>query len=519
MRGSSWIAVVALATVFVACAGNGADGTDQAGADLSGLHPPAEWDRAVTRPPSESVGSDQRTSCRFARGAMPAETLGSELPVGSDIPIETIVVLMQENRSFDSYFGHLGTFMHRSDIDGAAESASNPDANGKPHPWQRHSRLCFPDTNHEWDAAHAEYDGGKMDGFFRANDNYHEEDQDDRGLDPSLFAGDRAMWWYDDRDIPFYYELASTFAIGDRYFSSVMGPTYPNRDYLYAATSLGEKDDKFADTSQWSFPEHDLTIFDMLERRGVSWSIFVDGALGTSNVTARVGALLGPGVLTRWAGTKGSRVQSRGAFDSLAQSGHLPQVVFVDASIQEDVSGTDEHPPSNIQNGETWTSGVLHELLEGPQWSRMAIFFTFDENGGIYDHVPPPKACVADSLSADFDRYGFRVPFVVVSPYARKSFVSHAVYDHTSITRFIEAKFRLPALTSRDANALPPYDMFDFQNPPFRSPPHLRRAEDITDPRVATRDVRDQQCQSIFHGNGTSPTSGTSSSPFDVSGN
>jgi phospholipase C len=479
----------------VAC-GSETDGGEQASSDLTSLRAPAEWDRAVTRPPADDVASASRGACTFGRGSMPAETLGSELPVGDDIPVKTVVVLMQENRSFDSYFGHLGAFMHRSDIDGAPEDTSVPEDVTKPdgprQKWHRRAQLCFADTNHEWDGSHLEWNGGKMDGFFQANHGWSEHETNP--ADP-LLHGSRAMQWYGPNDIPFYYELASTFAVGDRYFASVMGPTFPNRDYLYAATSLGEKDDGFPNISQWSFPAKDLVVFDMLERRGISWGIFVDGGL-----EARVGSMLGTSFLTRW-GIGSGKIRSRSALSDLAASGRLPQVVFVDANIKEDSEGTDEHPPSNIQRGEEWVSDVLHELLASPQWREMAIFFSYDENGGIYDHVPPPKACVADALSKDFDRYGFRVPFLVISPFAKKSFVSHGVYDHTSILRFIEAKFRLPALTGRDANALPPYDMFDFKNPPFTRPPALRHARDIPpEGGVASRDTRDAQCQSLFGG-------------------
>src|SRR5581483_9375798 len=108
---------------------------------------------------------------------------------------------------------------------------------------------------------------------------------------------------------------------------------------------------------------------------------------------------------------------------------------------------------------------------------------TYDENGGMADHVPPENACPPDSLqphdenmkplAGAFDHTGFRVPFIVVSPFAKKHFVSHVVRDHAAITRFIEARFGLPALTARDANATPPYEMFDFQNPPFATPPNI----------------------------------------------
>ena len=122
-----------------------------------------------------------------------------------------------------------------------------------------------------------------------------------------------------------------------------------------------------------------------------------------------------------------------------------------------------------------------------PQWKRSAVFLTYDEHGGIYDHVPPPKACAPNDgkptidgkgmpIDGAFDRLGFRVPLVVVSPYAKRGYVSHEVYDHSSVLRFIQARFRVPALTSRDANASIPLDFFDFANPPHLVPPSLPAA-------------------------------------------
>ena len=129
--------------------------------------------------------------------------------------------------------------------------------------------------------------------------------------------------------------------------------------------------------------------------------------------------------------------------------------------------------PAIMQVGQGWLAKVTTTLMKSPQWKTSALFVTYDEHGGLYDHVVPPKACAPDDRPTlppgkpdeKFDRYGIRVPFLVISPYAKKSFVGHHVYDHTSIVRFIEAKFTLPAMTRRDANAEAPYDMFDFATP------------------------------------------------------
>src|SRR5205814_10445377 len=138
---------------------------------------------------------------------MPAETHGASLPVDVDIPIKNIVVLMQENRSFDSYYGHLGKYAGRTDIESAPEGSVNPeqagDATSPVHAWQHAKTLCISDTNHEWAGSHLEFDGAKMDGFFEANQGFFEKGQPK--VAPELLSGERALWWYDERDIPFYY--------------------------------------------------------------------------------------------------------------------------------------------------------------------------------------------------------------------------------------------------------------------------------------------------------------------------
>ena len=488
-------ASVALLASLAACGCSSASSSNAANSDSASTSAPSSWDRQVTRP-VESRAETRRVSCAFDAGSLPAETLGREIPVDVDIPLKNIVVLMQENRSFDSYFGRLGKFMGRSDIESPPDGASNPENVSDPrsprHAWQHAPMLCMADTNHEWAGSHIQYNGGRMDGFFQTNQGYWESSP--QPPDQAL-TGERALWYYDERDIPFYYQLASTFTVGDHYHASLLGPTYPNRDFLYAATSLGETGAHAPPAADdLSFPAHDLTIFDMLERRKISWMIYVD----SFPHIPRVGALLGLGYLSRW---PEPHVDVLSNFYEHAKNGTLPQVVFIDGMISEDVNGDDEHPPGDIQVGQKFVSDVVHSLFASPQWKDLALFISYDEHGGIYDHVPPPPACVPDGyapqLSGDdarypgaFDTLGVRVPFMVVSPYAKKSYVTHTVYDHTSLTRFIEAKFKLPALTRRDANATPPFDAFDFANPPFMTPPS------IPEPQVDSLEL--EKCRNWF---------------------
>jgi phospholipase C len=407
-------------------------------------------------------------SCAFQAGALPAETLPESAPRGEQIPIEHIIVLMQENRSFDSYFGRLPASGH-PDVDGLPAGASNPDAVGTPVAAFHQTRYCTADTNHEWTGSHEEFDDGKNDGFVTTNN-------------PD---GERAMGYYDETDLPFYYALAKTFAIGDRYFCSLLGPTYPNRFYLLTATSFGHVRN---DTPPAPFPQR--TIFDVLDEHQIDWKEYYGDVPFTTVLRIN---------------RHNNRVKlSR--FFSDAEAGTLPPVSFVEPAFSAVLGPeTDEHPPVNIQVGQQFVAGVVQALLQSPNWATSALFLTYDEHGGFYDHVPPPAACVPDDIApmhdpsdpgttfpAQFDRYGFRVPLVVVSPYVKPGFVSHRVYDHTSILRFIETRFELPALTARDANADPMLDLFDFSNPSLAEPPTL--------PEPTIDADRQQQCQAEFPG-------------------
>lgn len=506
MKLALWTAAALAALApLVACATT-SDGTADSAQDI--VSNGVDWDRAVTRPANDTVAAAGRSACKFPRGAMPAETLGAELPVDGEIPIKNIVVLMQENRSFDAYFGHLNQYAHRTDIESAVDSSTNPEkvntASSPAHQWQHAPMLCMADTNHEWGASHNQWNNGKMDGFFQTNDGYTEGPSPNYGVtvtvngkEVSPLTGDRALWWYDQRDIPFYYQLASTFAIADHYHSSVLGPTYPNRDYLYAASSYGVTSDDYSPYRN-NPPDQNILIFDELQKRGISWAIYVDGWPHIPRVAAFLGPDLLGGYNSRW---PGDHIQDTGDFQKAAKNGTLPQVVFLDGIITEDVNGNDEHPPGNIQQGQKYVSDRVHDLMASPQWKDLAMFITWDEHGGTFDHVVPPPACApdgiapnitndADKVAGGFNQYGVRVPFITVSPYAKKGYVSHKLYDHTSITRFIETKFKLPALSWRDANADPLLDVFDFKHPPFVQAPNIT---------PATVDANKmEQCRTLF---------------------
>jgi phospholipase C len=379
------------------------------------------------------------------------------------LPVDHIVVLMQENRSADTYLGPL----HERGQPGyeSEPTTGNPDPTnpgGPPIVPSHNTTYCqVIDRNgplNSWNASHSEWDNGAMDGFTSTN-------ADAAHGDPT---GNRAMGFYDQEDLPFYYGLHSTFATNDRYFSSVLTQTWPNRLYLYAGTSFGHiaNDLGIVGSTQRS-------IFELLDQGFVSWRVY-----GSQH------PLTYPSLFFKY-------VQDRAAahvfpisqYYADAAAGTLPSVAFVDPVVADTGrTSNDEHPPWDVQVGQQFVAGVVNALMASPNWGSSAMFFTYDEGGGYYDHVAPPDAPAPDGIApmlqpgdapGGFDRYGFRVPAVVVSPYAKPRYVSHVVDDHTSILRFIEYRFGLPSLTNRDAKADPMLDLFDFTMPAFAAPPTL----------------------------------------------
>ena len=426
--------------------------------DAGVLPGPAEWNRAVT-PPSDDEAAAQRTACGYTAGKLPAETQGKSHPSGAEIPIDHILVMMMENRSFDHYFQKLPEY-GQPDVEVAPAEYTNPDADGNPVAPFHDTQYCFVDTNHEWTGSHEQVNGGAMDGFFKTNDGWHEVPVHGT-LD--MIGGRRALGYYDPTDLPFYYWLANEFSIADHYHCSVQGPTFVNRMYLYAATSFG--------LTTNSIPEADKTLFEYLEQRQVDWKVYASGTPGFGIFFAQ------------YVQYREAHLFPMEQYFADAAAGTLPQVAFLDPHIgAEAYDQDDEHPPATPFVGEHLVATIVDALTKSPSWDRSALFLTYDEHGGLYDHVAPPPACPPDDhapelqpgdTQAAFDALGIRVPMMVVSPFAKKHFVGHKTYDHTSIVRFIEARHVMPALTARDANAEAPWEMFDFDSPPHLAPPAI----------------------------------------------
>jgi phospholipase C len=373
------------------------------------------------------------------------------LPPGTDtLPaIEHVVILMMENHSFDDHFGMLGRG------DGLSFGRNGSPLNYNPGPDGDYI-LSFPMPNtatpldaqisQSWDASHLCWAGGTNSGFART-------------------CGPASMGHFTGAQLPFYYSLASQFPIGDRYFCSVMAQTYPNRRFLIAGTALGNVSTNASGISSTDAPNG--TIFDRLNTYDITWRDYYPD-LPTA-------ALFLPEYTDNLSDGKMAPINQ---FLSDAAAGQLPQFSLVDPYTNYSEEDGD------ISIGEAFAARIIGAVLASPNWARTAMFLVYDEHGGWYDHVPPQPAVRPDNVPPEitvppdqpggYDQTGFRVPCVVISPFARRNFVSHIVHDHTSLLKFMETKWNLPAMTYRDANATNMYEFFDFDRPPaFAEPPTL----------------------------------------------
>jgi len=351
-------------------------------------------------------------------------TVTSESEVPGATPIRHVVVIMKENHAFDNYFG---TF---PGVDGIPSVMSLPDGRGGFVSLHWVNTTWTPDLPHGRAAMIEAYHNGSNDLFAVVAESQA------RGL------GNVTVSYYDRRQLGYYWSLAENYTIGDRYFHSMLGPTVPNRLFSFAGTNDGLESNAI-----WLANISSPTIFGQLQSRGISWRYYYS-----------------PGVLVAPLPTYFPEVASNPdmrarvvPMDELSKdlsSGNLAQVVYVDPSEHFSIS---EHPPEDVAVGEAWTKTLMDAIMSGSSWSSTAIFLTWDESGGFYDHAPPPQV--------DHWGYGFRVPMIVVSPYARRGFVDHDTMDHTSILKFIADNWQLPYLTEREARAGNLTTAFKFMAP------------------------------------------------------
>jgi phospholipase C len=375
--------------------------------------------------------------------------------------IEHVVILIQENRSFDHYFGSYRGVRGFSDPSMAYQQPNPANTTSPPIgallPFHLDTATtnaaCTHDITHDWVSQHQSWNNGAMDGFVTSR--------------MAANANDAvlAMGYYNRADIPYYYGLADAFTICDNYFCSVIGPTDPNRLYTMAAsldpdgtnggpvleTIITNRSAFYGKLTYTTMPEQ-------LEARGISWRVY-----SSPDVTVLDG-ILSDNVLSYFKNYQDpASPLHQHAFgpvfptDFVADiaSGNLPQVSWLVGSVL-----TSDHPPAPSLFGENALSLIVGALAANPAvWAKTVLFLTFDENGGFFDHVPPTTAppgtpgeyvtaaAVPDPTSIGSPTIsgpiglGFRVPMLVISPFSRGGFVSSDLFDHTSILRFLETRF------------------------------------------------------------------------------
>jgi phospholipase C len=332
---------------------------------------------------------------------------------------------------------------------------TQPDAAGGAHAPFELTALTSPDPPHSWNAVHRQWNGGKMDGFFTTA-------QDANG------DGNQAMPFYTARELPFYYSLFDQFGLCANYFSSVLGPTLPNRFYLMSGTSAGitangSKGYGIFDSGTWPI------ILDLLDEAGVAWKIY---SVGTDDVLA--GDSTNVAVFwSRWAHDPRT-IATKDDYLHDLQTGRLPQVSWV---ISSSSMGFDEHATADVAVGMGIQEELITALRRSDAWQHSAFLLTYDEHGGFFDHVAPPQ----------IDAYGLgvRVPFWVISPHARRGIVtSRKPADHASTLKLIEHTFGLPTLASRNHqfdHATPTGDRHETNGAPAPPRDGYAGLSDLTD--------------------------------------
>ncbi|MGD1065195.1 MAG: alkaline phosphatase family protein [Vulcanimicrobiaceae bacterium] len=398
-------------------------------------------------------------------------------PGGSIKDIDHFVILMQENRSFDHYFGTLAGVRGFDDAaahqraDGSSvfrqPDPENPDGHVLPFHLDTRttSAMRLHDLSHEWDAQHESFNGGVMDGFVTAHRKANKE------------AGPLTMGYYTRADIPFHFALADAFTVCDAYHCSVLGPTYPNRlmsmtgSIDAAGTHGGPATSNKAIgggiTYTWeTYPER-------LERAGISWQItydLVDDYL--MNQMRYFRAYQDP---TSPLFARARRGRPINAFLDDLRTGNLPQVTWLLGHAEQT-----EHPDYLPAAGAQFVHTILQALWANPSvYARTALILMYDENDGQFDHVVPPTpepGTPGEFVDGRPIGLGFRVPCLVISPYSRGGYVCSQTFDHTSVLRLLETRFgvEVPNLSAwRRATCGDMTSAFDFSAPPRLDVPTL----------------------------------------------
>jgi phospholipase C len=389
------------------------------------------------------------------------EAVGTPLAPGAFKKIQHVVYIIKENHSFDNFFG---TFP------GANGATSGMTSNGQVVQLQELADPPPNDISHDWKSALQGTDGGRMDRF-------------DLIVGGNMNGNLLAYSQFYQKDIPNYWSYASTFALGDGMYSSISSGSYAGHLYTMGATSVGVVDDPvslsnggigwgcdaIAGTTAPTITDTDPEVVQApypcfnvnalaneLQNAGVSWKSYAPTSEDSGYLWNSLRSFSQIFDTSLWQ----SNVVRPGEFVRDAMSHHMPAVSWLVANVPES-----EHPVDSVCRGENWTVQQINAIMQGPNWNSTAIFIVWDDFGGFYDHVPPP--------SQDLYGYSIRLPFIIVSPYAKQTvygkqgYVTHSTYELSSVLRFIEERFGVAPLTSRDATANDILDAFDFSQRPL----------------------------------------------------
>jgi len=447
--------------------------------------------------------------------------------------VNHIIVLAQENRSFDNYFGAMLQYWALNGyppqpFNGLPQfnnppgiAPTNPgcdplfpyDPNAVPPQLNdcmfttnspavssyHYLTMCVENPSPSWNESHTDWNltnpvdpNPTMDGFV------HTAAHDARNIVPPFIDVDgiRAMGHYEGTDLNYYYFMASNFATSDMWFSPTMSRTQPNRMFMLAGTSQGHAYPLGPTSTLLTAP----IIFQSLQNAGITWKIYVHpdaSGCTTASCLYKMSYIqnftYGQTILNSFP----QNIVSTTQFVTDAQNGTLPQFAFIEPASSV---GLDEHPADtdplpgqpaccSVQAGADYVKSLIDPVMSGPNWKDSVFILTYDEFGGFYDHVPPQPAVSPDGIppsdllpgdictvvtgpTCDFTYTGYRVPLIVISPFAKKNFVSHSVADTTAILKLVETRFNLPALTARDAAQIDmSTEFFDFVNAPWLTPP------------------------------------------------
>jgi phospholipase C len=486
-------------------------------------------------------------SCNLTPSSSTTVTATFEQGTAGIDSIQHIIFFAQENRSLDNYFGAMRQYWAQNGIpdqsfdglpqfnptSGAAPLYGPPPAipgcdPTSPYPgaciWDPSNTVasfqmisvCNENTSPSWQEAHNDWDYTDPEGNEPAKNNgfVHTAAGDARDNPGGPFhdtIGLRAMGYWNGTDMNYDYFMASNFATSDRFFQPVLARTEVNRAYIEAATSQGDALQQGADAQDQALHTA-APIWEELQNAGISWKVYINpegtGCVGPPYDPACLAKTVAFGEFTFYKTALANYPQNIAPISEYftdLTDGTLPQVAEIYAASD---AGLDEHGsindavPTNVQHGANYTASLINALMESSYWQSSAFIFTFDESGGLYDHVAPQPMPSPDGIApvdlpagyictgktgpiCNFTYTGYRIPLTVISPYAKKNYVSHTVMDTTAWLKFVEKRFNLPALNHRDAAQPDMTEFFDFNNPPWMSPP-TPPAQNMSNPCYVT---------------------------------